>query len=204
MKKPRPCLIILFLTCGLFLSCGGGGGGGNDLPPGAFYETPSGLTLFVPDSVNSHGLFLRDRVVTDPEEIHQILCRWLDERIQQWIATHPDMDPAYLLSVADRHLFVTMDHWAFPCKSSNTGLCAGSYTEGVLKSAIYAKGSGTEPPSASYVPPHTIIFADDVARWAGNDIWRTGLWYWGEVPSGDIGFHSVLDEFDHAIGIDHP
>jgi len=200
MREACPRFLIFFLICGLFLSCGGGGGGGSDLPPGRFHDTPSGLTLFLPDSINSHGLYLSDRIATDPEEIHQILCRWLDEQINRWIASHPERDPEELLNIARQHLFIGVDHWSFPCRSSDTGLCAGAFSPCTYKSAIYHKGSGPAFPTGN-IPPHTIVYADELAEWAGNDIWRTGLWYWGEIPPGQIGFETVAHEFDHAIGI---
>jgi hypothetical protein len=201
-RATKPCLCFLLFSLLIVLgSCGGGGGSGTTTP-GTGYITDMGMRFSLPDSLFEHGIYLNDRTITERSEIIAFMANSIDFQVRNWMGMHQDMDQANLLATALKQQFVVVDNWTFPCDCSFSGLCAGSYSsDGVITTSVYLEEKGLNRPVAATVPPHTIMYANDAAKMAGNDIWMTGLWYWGELPAGAQPLPSIFTELNHAIGI---
>ena len=173
--------ILSVLTVVVLL--GGFPGCGDEEPEECGYPplltTPNGYRVHVPPL----------QVAIDNE----LLFAWLEKRIDNWVASHPEMEPDILYGVALSYPYILVDDYRFPAPESPTGFAGGRIhlAEGTdcpyIELAIYKRGTAVQPPPEA--APHTI-------RWNGES------WSYGYIPEGG-GMPAVAHELDHAIGIHH-
>ncbi|MDA8169429.1 MAG: hypothetical protein M0Z59_07000 [Nitrospiraceae bacterium] len=166
------------------------------------YTSPEGHAVTIPDSLYQHGLYLANSTITGRDQITDTVLSWVDTRVSQWVSSHPEKDPAELDRVARGERFIIIDQIALKTPASSSGLAVGLYEGPLIEACIYAAWSGYSKPAYNY-PPHTLMSGDELAKWSGNDIWRNGKWYAGEMYSDGKGLYVIGHELDHAIGLHH-
>lgn len=124
---------------------------------------------------------------------------WLEQRIDEWVASHPERASDELYGIALGYPYIIYDNWTFPCEQSPTKRCAGRITYSPcpqIELALYNKGKSPDYPF--WAPPHTIIWGGDLAVQTGVASWNDGYWYFGWLPL-EGGLPATGHELDHAL-----
>lgn len=112
----------------LLLATAGCGEEESDLP--AYSLTAAGYRISVPALAAGHP--------------PQAVGEKLDARIEEWVALHPEIDPASLRATAHLYQFIIVDDWKFASPYSPTGYASGEiWMTGELniRLALYANAA---------------------------------------------------------------
>lgn len=144
--------------------------------PRPVVRTPNGAEVLTPLPAWREG-----------QQDAQVL-EWVDARIAQWVASHPERSPAELLELAHKYTYKLIDHFRFPAPlASTTGYAEGQifYSTGYILVCLYTKAQAVEKPATVPYP------------WMIEQ--RDGLWKWGVFPSNGIGFAVIPHELEHTL-----
>ena len=188
MKK----LIIIFIAI-ILCGCGGGGNAAIDVKTfydGIWFYTPENYYVHIPASIYSHGLWLKDRVVLNPDEINFLLLSWVDIRATQFTLQYGLVPPRNVD-------IVLVDHHTFYCGSdSYNNLCEGWWDKKTtIYESIYAHFMGFEFPS--YSAPHTRLTVEEMEAWSGTPRILPFTHHAGVIE--DIGLTSIMHEWGHPL-----
>lgn len=160
---------ILLLILGLHL-CGCKEDDEYEHTPGGYKVESYGGPSF--DS----GLLTKDQVFS-----------WLDARVAEWIASHPEHDPGWLYKQARGIRFTLVDDYRISTSGSSTGFAAGLISGDKVFACIYQRAESSDYPSGA--PAHTIRLQE-------------GYWTYGVIPEGG-GLQVVPHELDHSLWRPH-
>jgi len=183
--------IILLVTSG----CGGGGGNTIDVKvfrDGIWLTTPNGYHASIPPSVYTHGLWLKDRVVTNPQEIDYLLSSWIDTRAKQFSLQYGLVPPKSID-------IVLVDHHTFYCGfASYNNLCEGMWDrKTTIYESIYEHFKGYSFPD--YSAPWTRLTVQEMEAWSGTPRQLPFTHHAGVIE--DIGLTSMIHEWGHPLGL---
>lgn len=193
------CFVMaaIFFVLLLLSGCGESSSGGKIIVPKPeqyqLMTTPGGYMVQMPRMTS---LVSRDWIIMNEQHIYDVVMNWLDIRIEDTIAAHPDKLNAR--KIAEGKLYILHDDYMFPCASSS-GMCYGrtdmkSYVEGV----IYARWHGNEYPTFQTTYIRT---KEDMYKWTGIQGWLTqgANYYASDLYPDGMGLLVIKHELEHCF-----
>lgn len=191
-------------VCGLlvlFIACGGGTGdseGSSNVPDtNPDHITELGVRVHIPDSVYDNCLYLKNDVVCDPDDIDLILLSWVDLRLQEWIASHPQMSPDKLLNIARQAELTLIDGWFLVCDIGPGDLCNGLRNSKRIAASIY--NFTFEMNGCRNTPAHLAYTTSALSTITGSDYWLRIPQKYGCGVRENYGIPALVHEFNHFL-----
>lgn len=155
----------------LATSCGGDGGGRH-------------VTLHV--SPGGHTFAIHAAVTATPD----LVGPWLDERVAEWVASHPERDSLQLTLIALRQRYICIDSAAYYYPAYRGYVAGFQEWPATIGACIYGyRKADTEAEALALTDAAHTVFP-----------WHEGGWIYGVLVTP---LPAVGHELDHVIGIHH-